>query len=118
QLWFVLTEAVLRRQVGGRDAMREQLERMLEVSELSTVSLHVIPNMAGAHPAMGAAFSIVRLSEQGIAVVYLEDLLGAEYLNKPAQVNEYTQVFDRLCQAALDAEGTADMIKNVVGELR
>lgn len=119
QLWAVITEAVVRRVVGGPGVMREQLERLLELALLPTVSLQLVPYSAGAHAAMGNSFSILRLPEPpGAKVIYLEDLWSADYVDKGPQVEAYSRVFDLLCTSALDAKATIDMIQEVVGELR
>jgi transcriptional regulator with XRE-family HTH domain len=119
QLWAVINEAVIHRQVGGRTVMRQQLESLLAMAELPTVSVQILPFSAGSHAAMGTSFSIFRLSEPpDTAVAYTEDLWSAEYLDRDVQVNAYVQVFDRLSQAALDAEGTANMLKEAIGGLR
>ncbi|MGH8967328.1 MAG: helix-turn-helix domain-containing protein, partial [Actinomycetes bacterium] len=62
RLHAIVHEAAIRSLVGGREVMREQLKRLLELSELPTVSLQVLPFSVGAHPSMGTAFSILRLS--------------------------------------------------------
>ncbi|WP_219414048.1 helix-turn-helix domain-containing protein [Pseudonocardia nigra] len=119
QLWVVINEAVMRRVVGGQSVMIEQLERLLELAQLPTVSLQVLPFTAGAHAAMGSSFTILRLAEPPDAqVVYLEDLWSADYLDRDPQVTAYTQVFDRLCASACDEAGTVTMIEEAMGELR
>ena len=57
----MINEAVVRRVVGGSAAMREQLARLLEVADLPTVELHVLPFVAGAHAAMGSSFALLQL---------------------------------------------------------
>jgi hypothetical protein len=116
QLWAVINEAVIRRVVGGPDVMREQLARLLELADLPTVSLQVLPFSAGAHAAMGSMFTILRLPEPGTQVVYLEDLWSAEYVDREPQVAAYNQVFDRLCTSALDAAETKTLIERAMGE--
>jgi transcriptional regulator with XRE-family HTH domain len=41
-LWVILDESVLRRPVGGRSIMREQIDRLIEASRHSHVSIQVI----------------------------------------------------------------------------
>ncbi|BFO18081.1 hypothetical protein SHKM778_44690 [Streptomyces sp. KM77-8] len=48
-LWVVMEEAVLHRVVAGPDVMREQIDRLLEVSELDHVSIDILPFEVGAH---------------------------------------------------------------------
>lgn len=118
QLWLVLNEAVIRRQVGGPAVMAEQLNRLLELGRLPSVSLQVLPFTAGAHAAMGTSFIILRLADPPDAqVVYLEDLWSADYVDRPAQVTAYSGVFDRVATAALEADSSASMIEQISGEL-
>ena len=117
-LWIVLHEAAVRAEVGGADVMREQLARVLELAELPSVTVQLIPFKGGAHAAMGYVFSILRLPEpEGHRVVYLEDLWSADYLDKPKQVSAYSVLFDRLCTSALDERGTRTAIERVRREL-
>jgi transcriptional regulator with XRE-family HTH domain len=119
RLRAVLDEAAIRRVVGGADVMRGQLRRLLELGNLSNVSLQVLPFGAGAHPAMGTAFHVVRLPEPDSSThVYLEDLWSAEYLDREAQVNAYARVFDRLSGAALDPASAASVIEEATGDLQ
>jgi hypothetical protein len=118
QLWVVMDEAAVRRVVGGPDVMRAQLDRLLELARLPSVSVRIVPYGVGAHPAMGTSFRIVRLPEPpGTEVAVLEDLWSADYLERDAQVSAYVQVFDRLCGVALDASSSAKMIEKATGEL-
>ncbi|ANY08227.1 helix-turn-helix domain-containing protein [Pseudonocardia sp. HH130630-07] len=120
RLWMVMGEAVIRRLAGfDPSVQREQLEHLRAVADLPNVSLRIIPFSARPHPALGAAFQILTLPEPtGHQVVYLEDLWSADYVDRDAQVTEYTQVFDRICDAALTPTGTAQMIDDTMGELR
>src|SRR6185437_509038 len=49
ELWGIVDEAALRRQVGGRKVMYGQLRYLTESAELPQVTLQVIPFGAGAH---------------------------------------------------------------------
>jgi hypothetical protein len=119
QLWIVMDEAAIRRVVGGPEVMRAQLDRLLELARLPSVSVQIMPYSAGAHPAMGTSFRIVRLPEPpGTEVAVLEDLWSAEYLEREAQVSAYVQVFDKLCHIALDVASSTKTIKQVAGELK
>ena len=59
-LAVVLDEAVLYHRVGGPQVMRAQLQHLAEVSGRPNVDLQVLPNTAGAHPAVHGEFAIVR----------------------------------------------------------
>src|SRR5579875_434950 len=50
KLSIVLNEAIIRRPVGGKQTMAEQLDRLGEVGELPNVSLRIMPFGVGLHP--------------------------------------------------------------------
>ncbi|OZM72049.1 transcriptional regulator [Amycolatopsis antarctica] len=111
-LFAVVNEAVVRRVVGGRKTMQDQLGRLLDLAELPTVSLHVLPFTAGAHAGMGTSFVLLALEEPaGVRFVYLEDIASADYLDEEMHVRGYSLVFDRLLGAALGNVETIDLIE-------
>ena len=114
----VINEAVVRRTVGGRAATRAQLARLLEVAELPTVELHVLPFLAGPHAAMGSPFTLLRLPEPyDVQVVYVEYLFGADYFDQEAQIVACSLRFERLLGAANSTAQTVDLIDQVMREL-
>jgi transcriptional regulator with XRE-family HTH domain len=101
-LRVILDEGVLHRLVGGRQVMRQQLERLVEASELPNVSLQVLPFNAGAHPAMDGDFTIVGFPEPTDPdVVYLEHSLSDLYLEDVTAIRRYSLLFDALSSMAL-----------------
>jgi hypothetical protein len=97
RLWAVVEEGVLRRPVGGPRVMRAQLERLIELAQLPSVVLQILPFGAGAHPAMVGAFSILRFADDDLPdVVYLEHLTGALYLDKREDVLRYLHVMESI----------------------
>lgn len=106
RLWAVIDEAVLHRPIGGQDVLREQIDHLLEVTRLPTISLQVLPLELGRSSAEGA-FTILRFAEPEIPdIVYLEHLCGALYLDKPEEVELYSKVSHRLAVDALTPEAT------------
>jgi transcriptional regulator with XRE-family HTH domain len=117
-LWAIMDEAALRRSMGGREVMRAQLDHLIEVSELSNVTLQVVPFNAGGHAAAGGPFSILRFGEQSLPdVVYLEQLTSALYLDKPADVDKYLRTMNRLCVDAARPERTTQLLTALLDQL-
>jgi transcriptional regulator with XRE-family HTH domain len=118
-LTAVVHESALHTKVGGVAVMRDQLRRLLDLAKLPNVAVRVIPFGVGAHAASGSTFTILRLPDPGnTQVVYLEDLWGADYVDRDEQVSAYTEAFNRLVEVSVDAKGTAAMIRKVMGELQ
>ncbi|WP_181807896.1 helix-turn-helix domain-containing protein [Streptomyces shenzhenensis] len=104
-LWVVMEEAVLHRVVGGPEVMREQIERLLEISELAHVSVDVVPFTAGAHVGACAPFTYFRFAEPELPdVVYTEILSGAMYLDQRSDVVAHLEAHNRMALLTSDAQ--------------
>lgn len=107
-LWVVMEEAVLHRVVGGPEVMREQIERLLEVSELEHVSVDVVPFTAGAHVGVCAPYTYFRFEEPELPdIVYTEILSGAMYLDQRSDVAAHLEAHNRMSLLTSDADSRA-----------
>lgn len=96
-LWVVMEEAVLHRVVGGPHVMREQLERLLDVSELAHVSIDIVPFTAGAHVGACAPFTYFRFAEPELPdIVYSELLCASVYLDQRTDVVTHLEAHSRM----------------------
>ncbi|MGH4002130.1 MAG: helix-turn-helix domain-containing protein [Pseudonocardiaceae bacterium] len=123
-LQVVLNEAILHRPIGGEKAMVRQLERLIEVGALPTVSLRVMPFGAGLHHGiMSGTFEILRFPLNGTGqeteppTVYVESFTGALYLDKPREVDRYDTAFTNIWVSALDERASQELITQVAREL-
>jgi hypothetical protein len=118
QLWVVVDEAVLRRQIGGPPVMRGQLAALIDATKLPTVRLQILPFTAGGHAALGGAFSLLRFPDQDLPdVVYVEQMTGALYLDKRDDVEEYAAAIERLCIEAEPPAHTVDILETILRDL-
>lgn len=118
KIWAVLDEAALRRPVGGIEVMRTQVQQLIDLAELPNVTVQVVSFAAGGHAAAGGPFSILRFSASDISdIAYLEQLTGAVYLEKPADVGNYLMVMDRLCAEATSPSETTNLLEGLLKEL-
>lgn len=116
QLWTIINEAAIRTRVGGSDVMRAQLAKLQEAAGLDNVTVQVLPFSKGAHPAMVGAFHILSFVAPDPQVVYLEYYTGSHYLEKPAEVERYTLMYDHLRAAALPPDESVALIGRVAKE--
>ena len=117
-LWAVVDEAVVRRPFGGPEVMREQLEYLLKMIKLPHVTLQVAPFRVTA-AAAGSPVTILRFSDPDLPdKVYLEHLTSAVYLDKRAEIDQYSLIMDRLCAEAFQPVESAEFIRELVDELR
>jgi len=118
EIWAVISEAVIRRVVGGELVMRAQLSRLAETSKQPNVSLQVLPFSVGAHAGMDGAFMILGFpAPTDPDVTYVHYYTGTLYLEKPEDLARYTLMFDHLRAAALPVDQSRDLIACVRDEL-
>jgi Domain of unknown function (DUF5753)/Helix-turn-helix domain len=117
RLWAVIDEAALRRPVGSPEVMRGQLARLIDAAKLGSVVLQILPLLAGAHPGMVGAFSILRFADVELPdVAYVEHLTNALYLDRRDDVNRYLHVMDRISMRAAPPDKTVDILHKVLQE--
>ncbi|GII81378.1 transcriptional regulator [Sphaerisporangium rufum] len=117
-LWVVLNEATIRRLVGGRATMREQLRHLVDAQRHKNLTLQVLPFEVGSHPGMDTSFSILEFPErQDPDVVYVEYRAGCLYLEDPHEVETYNAIFDHLRARALGPDESCALITKVAEEL-
>ncbi|WP_281178431.1 DUF5753 domain-containing protein [Streptosporangium amethystogenes] len=118
-MWCILNEAVIRRPVGGAQAMQDQLQRLIQLSERSHVTLQVLPFSAGVHPAMDGGFTILSFHKMSDPdTVYVEYWQGNVYLEDSREVDAYVLLFDHLRARALGPDQTRSLIEQVIREMR
>lgn len=124
QLQVALNEAVLRRPVGGAQVMAAQIRRLAEASKLPNVSLRVVPFAAGFHPGiLSGSFNILRFplngggGESEPPTVYTDLYTGSLYLDKPNEIDRYSQAFAGIWQDALDEPASRELIQQAAEEL-
>ncbi|MDX2522757.1 helix-turn-helix transcriptional regulator [Streptomyces europaeiscabiei] len=114
RLWTVLDESALRRVVGNRSLMREQLEHLVEQSQLPHVTVQVIPFDMGAHPGLNGQYAILEFPDASdSSVVYIEGVTSDLYLEKPADVQKYSVMYEHLRAQALNVEQSRQFIADI-----
>ncbi len=117
RLWAVLDESALRRRVGGRQTMIEQLEHLCELSRLPHVTVQVMPFSMGAHPGVNGQYAILEFPDTADStVVYLEGVTSDLYLEKAQDVQSYSVMYEHLRAQALSADDSRGFIQDVTKE--
>jgi transcriptional regulator with XRE-family HTH domain len=111
-LWVIIDETVLRRPVSiDGQVMRDQLDRLLDVSESGHVTIQVAEFMDGPHPGTSAPFELFRFAEPELPdMVYTEYLTGALYLDSRREVASHLEVLDHMTAGAASAQRTKEII--------
>ncbi|GAA1960153.1 helix-turn-helix transcriptional regulator [Amycolatopsis minnesotensis] len=113
KLHAVVHEAALEQEIGGPDTMRQQLDHLLTVAELPTVTLQLIPKATGAYPGFGISYVVINFDHAEAGAVYLESLNSGLYIEESAEVQAYTLNFERVLTHALPAKATVERIRRI-----
>jgi transcriptional regulator with XRE-family HTH domain len=112
--WALIDEAALRRNLGGRRVMRDQLDHILEASTRPNITVQVVPFDRSDAAAVGGPFTLLRFAEPDLPdIVYLEQLNSALYLNRSVDVEIYLKIVDRLAAGALTPHWSTELITSV-----
>jgi transcriptional regulator with XRE-family HTH domain len=118
QLWVVLNEAVIRRMIGERAIMHEQLMKLAEVASAPNITLQVLPFSVGAHASMDSAFSILSFDPPSDGeIVYFEHPTCSLYLEKPDEVARYRLVYEHLRAASLSLDESRRLLARSAEDL-
>lgn len=118
ELWSVMDEAVLRRQVGGREVMHAQLERLAEAADLPNVTLLVMPDSLGAHAALAGPLAILQFEAGARPTLYIEGHAGNLYLERDADLRRGQQVINHVLANAPRPEQSLELIRTISEEMK
>ena len=111
RLSVVVDEAALRREIGGRDVLDRQLQRLFDASQRPGVEILVLPFEAGAHAALTESFVIFDFAAGTRApVVHCEGITGGQFRTRPEDVRLYRRAYDDLRSRALPVEASRAVI--------
>ncbi|MFE4855579.1 helix-turn-helix domain-containing protein [Streptomyces sp. NPDC056670] len=117
RLWVVIDEAALRRRVGDKQLMIDQLEFLIEQSQLPHVTVQVLPFSMGAHPGINGQYAILEFPDASdSSVVYIEGVTSDLYLEKANDVQKYSVMYEHLRAQALNVDQTREFITKVAKE--
>jgi transcriptional regulator with XRE-family HTH domain len=115
KVWAVIDESALRRPLGGREVMRAQLRHLIELTESPQVTLQIMPFDRGGHSAAGGSFAILRFADSDLPdIVYIEQLTGALYLDRPEELDHYREVMNSLSAEAETPAESRDQLTKLI----
>jgi hypothetical protein len=107
----IVDESVLTRPIGTPSVMRGQLAKLVDAAESEHITLQVLPQSAGASPAVNGSFSILTLPEPIPDFGYAESPGGAMYIEDRAHVRALLEKWGILTGRALSPAESLDAIK-------
>ncbi|MGW3107739.1 helix-turn-helix domain-containing protein [Streptomyces sp. NPDC001100] len=114
-VWVILDEAVLFREVGGREVMRKQLARLVSYRDNPWVNIQVLPFSVGGHTGTMGSFNLLRFDDDP-DIYYSEGYDQGHMTANPQVIRERSVGYARLQAGALSVEESADLIARVMEE--
>ncbi|MDQ0813804.1 transcriptional regulator with XRE-family HTH domain [Streptomyces sp. B3I7] len=114
-LSFVQEEATLRRPVGGRMVWRRQLERLVELGQLRSVSIQVLPTDCEDHVGTGGLIEVLTFPD-GTAVGRSEGAFNGRPVTDPKQLRVLEQRYGMIRAQALTPRDSRAFIERLLGE--
>lgn len=116
-LSVLLTQAALEWPVGSPEVMREQLARLLELSERPRIVIRVVPRtwQSGAHVGLDGNF--VLLTGEGFGqIAFSESPERGRLVSSPLKIEPYFIRYDRIAAKALTEDESRDLIRRMLEE--
>ncbi len=108
---YVVTQAALDFQVGGRQTHLQQLDHLLEISTHDSVELRVVPYEKGEQAAQIAAFRILQFADDDVPdVAFGESVAGSLTMDDPRDLRRLHRLFRSLADAAFSPSESRDVI--------
>ncbi|MFE0763554.1 helix-turn-helix domain-containing protein [Streptomyces smyrnaeus] len=114
-LTFVQEEVTLRRPIGGRAVLRQQLEHLLEVAQLRHVSIQVMPTVCEEHAGMTGGHRVLKFAD-GKTLGYAEAQLTSRLISDPKEVQILEMRYGMLRSQALTPRESLAFIEKALGE--
>jgi len=114
-LTFVQEEVTLRRPLGGRMVLRQQLEHLLEISKLRHVEIQVMPNDREDHAGMAGSLQLLKLRD-GKTLGHSEGQLHSRLISDPKEVQVLEMRYGMIRAQALTPRESLAFIEKVMGE--
>ncbi|MEV7400910.1 helix-turn-helix transcriptional regulator [Streptomyces sp. NPDC091267] len=109
-VWALLDEAVLRRPVGGRKVMAEQIMHIVRLVENGRVRAHVMPFGLGTHPLMQSMLTLMWFEDQPPAA-YSEGVSIGKVHDSPAVVERLQSAYHLALSDALPMQESLALLR-------
>ncbi|MFJ9950322.1 helix-turn-helix domain-containing protein [Kitasatospora sp. NPDC091207] len=116
--WAVLSESALRHHIGGASVMRAQLEYLASAAELPNINIQILPESSETHATLFGPVTILSFPDPAETdVAYVDSLLSTIYVEEPAEVFQYAQLFRRTLAESLPRTDSIQLITRLAKEM-
>ena len=114
ELIAVIDEAALLWKVGAPEVRRAQLGHLIDMAELPSVTLQVLPLERGPHSSMEGPFIVLDFEPDEQPLLYHAYVTGALHIESQAEVQAARVVFDSLRSEALSPAESVALIERLL----
>jgi transcriptional regulator with XRE-family HTH domain len=105
RLEVVMTAGAVELHVGSASVMEEQIAHIRAVVKEGRADVRVLARTNGLHSAMRGPFSLLDFNdEEDPSLVYIENLVGSRYLERPDHIAEFRRAFAQMQALAVPIE--------------
>ncbi len=108
--WFIMDESVLYRAYGGREIMREQIEKLIDMAMHPKVVIQIMPFTVTDHPGPDGPLIIFEFNDSQ-PIAYAEGRGSGRLIETRANVAEAIACYDLIRAAALPRSATLEFLK-------
>ncbi|MFG2879567.1 Scr1 family TA system antitoxin-like transcriptional regulator [Streptomyces sp. NPDC048337] len=113
---FIIDEAVILRQTGGPEVIRQLIDHLLECAKLPNVDLQIMPLISPEHAGLGGPFRLLETDEHEWAG-YSEGQQSGRVLTDPKDLSLLHQRYAKLRIQALNPADTVGLLMRLRGSL-
>jgi hypothetical protein len=99
---------------GGEEALREQIEHLLEATESRNVEFQVMPMSRGYHPGLNGPMQLLETPENEW-FAYLEGQESSQFIVKPQTISMLHMRYAKLRSQALTPEDSRRLLERMRG---
>jgi hypothetical protein len=115
KLDLIVSEAALRRPMGGRDVTTKQLRVLQETAQQSDVRFRIVPFAVSGEAGLHTAFSMMEF-KGARSVVYLQHPTTGLFLEEQDKIESYRRRVTRLARFTLEPAESLDLLASITRE--
>lgn len=112
----VIDESALKKLVGGSEVMRDQLRHLIKMAAKPNITLQLLPDTVGAHPALEGSFVILDFDEDP-GLIYTTTVTENLWLDKSEECERYNDIFIHVQTLALSSEESVRRMVAIADQL-
>jgi hypothetical protein len=112
-VWALIDESVLALRAGSAKTMKDQLQHLLDLSQMPRASVRIVPTISGVHFGLDGPFQVISLDSRDVAYSGAQN--GGRLVEGTSEVKEFAIKFERISAKAASEDGSRDLIEQYLG---